>query len=90
LLRAVLGDSGAPAADRYSTHSLRRGFANWANGKGWDLKTLVAHVGWRNLQSAVRYIEGDDQYGRARIERGLSAHGLATAAESDTPPSRNS
>lgn len=72
LLRAVLRHSGVPAAELYSAHSLRRGFANWATGNGWDLKTLMAHVGWRNIQSAVRYIESDDPYGRTRIERALS------------------
>lgn len=71
LLRAVLRASGVQAPELYSGHSLRRGFANWATGNGWDLKTLMAHVGWRHVQSAVRYIDSDDKFGRTRIEDAL-------------------
>jgi integrase len=73
LLRAVLRDSGVPEFELYSAHSLRRGFASWAAGNGWDVKTLMAHVGWRDVQSALRYVDGDDAYGRERIEHALRA-----------------
>ncbi|NVL47787.1 tyrosine-type recombinase/integrase, partial [Pseudomonas syringae pv. actinidiae] len=38
-------------------HSLRRGFASWAHAAGWDLKSLMAYVGWRDIKSAMRYID---------------------------------
>jgi integrase len=54
-----------------SGHSLRRGFANWATSNGWDLKTLMAYVGWKNVQSAMRYVEAADPFGRQQIESTL-------------------
>jgi integrase len=75
LLRRILHDSGVNAPELYSTHSLRRGFASWAAASGWDLKTLMEHVGWKSAQSAMRYIEGDDPFNRRRIERVLGGDG---------------
>lgn len=71
LLRRVLVASDVDAAELYSTHSLRRGFASWANANGWDLKTLMEHVGWKSAQSAMRYIDRDDPFNQQRIERAL-------------------
>lgn len=68
LLRSLLVDAGLPLADQYSGHSLRRGFATWATSNGWDLKMLMEYVGWKNMQSAMRYIEGADPFVRKRIE----------------------
>ncbi|EPM80945.1 cointegrate resolution protein S, partial [Pseudomonas syringae pv. actinidiae ICMP 18804] len=45
------------AAEHYTSHSLRRGFASWAHAAGWDLKSLMAYVGWRDIKSAMRYID---------------------------------
>lgn len=56
LLRAMLQGAGLPA-ELYSSHSLRRGFATWATNSGWDLKALMQYVGWRDGQSALRYVE---------------------------------
>ncbi|TFW31753.1 site-specific integrase [Massilia horti] len=68
LLRAMLGEAAIPDADCYSAHSLRRGFASWATSNGWDLKTLMEYVGWKNVQSAIRYIDAGDPFARHRIE----------------------
>lgn len=73
LLRTILSDAGIASADLYSGHSLRRGFANWATSNGWDLKTLMEYVGWKNLQSAMRYVEAADPFGKRRIESALPA-----------------
>ncbi|HEY0287070.1 MAG TPA: site-specific integrase [Pseudomonas sp.] len=56
LLRQALARAGIPAA-QYTSHSLRRGFANWAHRSGWDLKSLMSYVGWKDIKSAMRYIE---------------------------------
>lgn len=56
LMRAVLQAAGLPS-ELYSSHSLRRGFATWATRSGWDLKALMQYVGWRDGQSALRYVE---------------------------------
>ncbi|WP_109511775.1 site-specific integrase [Pseudomonas ovata] len=56
LLRQAFERAGL-AAEAYSSHSLRRGFATWAHQSGWDLKSLMAYVGWKDMKSAMRYIE---------------------------------
>jgi integrase len=72
LLRGILQDAGVEATELYSAHSLRRGFASWATANGWDLKTLMEHIGWKNAQSAMRYIDTDDPFNRQRIERSIT------------------
>jgi integrase len=56
LLRQVLERAGIAAA-HYTSHSLRRGFATWAHHNGWDLKSLMSYVGWKDMKSAMRYVE---------------------------------
>lgn len=56
LLRQALERAGV-AGDHYTSHSLRRGFATWAHQSGWDLKSLMTYVGWKDMKSALRYIE---------------------------------
>jgi len=56
LLRQMLERAGI-AAELYTSHSLRRGFATWAQRNGWDLKSLMSYVGWKDMKSALRYIE---------------------------------
>lgn len=56
LLRQALERAGVNA-QHYTSHSLRRGFANWAHGNGWDLKSLMNYVGWKDMKSAMRYID---------------------------------
>lgn len=72
LLRGILQEAGVEAAELYSAHSLRRGFASWATANGWGLKTLMEHVGWKNAQSAMRYIDTDDPFNRRRIEQSIT------------------
>lgn len=72
VLRSILNVAGIDSANLYSTHSMRRGFANWATGNGWDLKTLMEYVGWKNVQSAMRYVEGADPFSKDRISSSLS------------------
>lgn len=57
LMRAVLSRAGIASPAGYSSHSLRRGFAGWATANGWDLKSLMEYVGWRDVHSAMRYID---------------------------------
>ncbi|WP_298429889.1 site-specific integrase [Ottowia sp.] len=73
LLRRLFKAAGLPDAEDYSSHSLRRGFAGWANANGWDVKALMEYVGWRDVHSAMRYLDGGDPFARQRIEAGLPA-----------------
>ncbi|MCG7132071.1 tyrosine-type recombinase/integrase, partial [Pseudomonas aeruginosa] len=56
LLRQILQRAGIQA-DLYTSHSLRRGFATWATANGWDIKALMTYVGWKDIKSAMRYID---------------------------------
>ena len=71
IFRSVLHAAGIESANLYSGHSLRRGFATWATANGWDLKTLMEYVGWKNIQSAMRYVDVADQFSQQRIEHSL-------------------
>ncbi|WP_295439035.1 tyrosine-type recombinase/integrase [uncultured Thiodictyon sp.] len=86
VLRKRFTDAGVAEPDRYSGHSLRRGFATWANAHQWDVKDLMEYVGWKDPASAMRYIERADAFGRHRIEQGLAGEGPATTlvAERET------
>lgn len=66
LLRALFASAEIPYAGQYTSHSLRRGFANWATSNGWDLKTLMEYVGWRDVNSAMRYLESADPFAGMR------------------------
>ena len=72
IFRSALSNAGVESADLYSGHSLRRGFANWATSNGWNIKTLMEYVGWKNVQSAMRYVEAADSFSKVRIESDLT------------------
>ncbi|VUD46558.1 Tyrosine recombinase XerD [Thalassocella blandensis] len=59
-------------ANLFSSHSLRRGFATWANAQGWDTKSLMEYVGWKDVQSAMRYIDTPDPFAQYRSETGMA------------------
>jgi len=71
LLRAILKNGGLAAAGAYSGHSLRRGFANWAASDGWDVKSLMEYVGWRDVKSALRYLDASVSFAKDRMEHGI-------------------
>jgi len=62
LLRNLFLAAGIDSPDEFSGHSLRRGFANWATSNGWDLKTMMQYVGWRDVHSAMRYLDATDPF----------------------------
>ena len=72
LLRTLMKKSGLSNADSYSSHSLRRGFATWANSNQWNLKDLMQYVGWKDANSVLRYIEANDSSVQKRIESSLT------------------
>jgi len=71
-LRSLFLSAGVKDAHTYSSHSLRRGFANWAKTCGWDIKELMTYVGWRDVSSALRYLELSEQSLADRFEQGLT------------------
>lgn len=72
LLRKRLEAAGIPSPERYSGHSLRRGFATWASRCGWDLRELMDYVGWADVGSAMRYVDPAERSRRERIELALA------------------
>jgi len=58
-------------------NSPRTGFATWANAHGWDVKDLMEYVGWKDIRSAMRYIDRADPFVRHRIESRLMPPGDA-------------
>ncbi|MEC4723786.1 site-specific integrase, partial [Noviherbaspirillum sp. CPCC 100848] len=72
VLRSMLTNAGIASAELYSGHSLRRGFATWASSNGWDMKTLMEYVGWRDVQSAMRYVDAADPFANYRLQSKLT------------------
>lgn len=62
LIRHIFSEAGIESAELYSTHSLRRGFAHWATDNGWDIKDLMQYVGWKNINSALRYMKSSQNF----------------------------
>lgn len=90
LLRRLFTRAGLASPETYSGHSLRRGFAGWASANGWDVRALMEYVGWKDMHSAMRYIDVPDAFGQQRIEAaltGVPAPTTQTPAASLPPPS---
>ncbi len=62
VLRRIFKEAGLPA-ELYSSHSMRRGFATWASANGWDIKGLMGYVGWKDMKSALRYVDASVSFG---------------------------
>jgi len=84
LLRSLFAEAGVESPEEYSSHSLRRGFAGWTRASGWDIKELMEYVGWKDVKSAMRYLDASDSSLQARFEQGLTA--LAPAVPQPPPP----
>lgn len=69
-------------ATMFSSHSLRRGFATWANSQGWDTKSLMNYVGWKDVQSAMRYIDVPDPFSLTRPKEIVSTTAPSSLGES--------
>lgn len=85
LLGAMFNAASVRFADEYSAHSLRRGFANWTSASGWSVKSLMEYVGWKDVASAMRYVDGaHDAFGKERIEMALPAQTASARTEGET------
>lgn len=72
LLRELFRKADIEEPDSYSSHSLRRGFGSWASANGWELKTLMDYVGWKDVRSAMRYIDSRDPFLKNHINKDLN------------------
>lgn len=74
ILRELFLSASIPDAEQFSSRSLRRGFATWANDSQWDVKSLMEYVGWKDIKSAMRYIDATDAFSQKRIEASMDKH----------------
>lgn len=79
MLRRILSEAGLPA-ELYSAHSLRRGFATWASSSGWDLKALMGYVGWKDIKSALRYVDSSASFGGLAVQEAARQAALPVTA----------
>ena len=84
MLRKLLSQAGVTDAEAFSSHSLRRGLAQWAGMSGWDLRELMNYVGWRDVKAAMRYLDGVSTDQKARFEQGLD-RALPETSSASTP-----
>lgn len=84
MLRKLLSRAGVADAGAFSSHSLRRGFAQWAGMSGWDIRELMSYVGWRDVKAAMRYLDGIRIDQKARFEQGLD-RALPETVRASTP-----
>jgi integrase len=84
-LRGLFERAGVPHVGSYTSHSLRRGFANWANSSGWNLKELMDYVGWSDYDSALRYLDVSETQLSSRFEAALE-NSPASKRIKDLPP----
>jgi integrase len=73
ILKTLWKNAGLIDADRYSSHSMRRSFADWNNSRQWDLKSLMDYVGWRDTKSALRYLDSAFEVIQTRIQQDQTA-----------------
>jgi len=81
LLRRIFNRAGV-SGDLYTTYSLRRGFATWAAANSWDIKALMTYVGWKDMKSAMRYIDAADSFGELATGRPLTSSAIPHAQTS--------
>ncbi|MEW9624370.1 site-specific integrase [Rhodanobacter geophilus] len=86
LLRRLFVRAGLASPESYSGHSLRRGFAGWASANGWDVRALMEYVGWKDMHSAMRYIDAPDAFGQQRIETALASMSAPGSPPASLPP----
>ncbi|MFL1547323.1 tyrosine-type recombinase/integrase [Pseudomonas sp. O39] len=75
LLRRILREAGLPA-ELYSSHSMRRGFATWASANGWYIKGLMSYVGWKDMTSALRYVDASASFAGIALRGAQHPHSI--------------
>ena len=50
------GQNGVPISEHFSSHSMRRGIANWVMNNGASWSELMDWVGWKDVRSARKYV----------------------------------
>lgn len=74
-------ESGGVDPDEYSTHSMRRGVANWIIDSGASVAELKEWIGWRDTRTAMRYLDGKSSLPSKIIERKLKTEDLLSSPD---------
>ena len=77
----LIKDAGFDTSE-YSTHSMRRGIANWIIDSGASVAELKEWIGWRDTRTAMRYLDGKSSLPSKIIERKFK-EGLASDPNKD-------
>lgn len=72
LFKSLLEEAGIDA-EEYSTHSMRRGVANWIIDSGASVAELKDWIGWKDTRTAMRYLDGKSSLPSKIIEKKLKA-----------------
>ena len=64
----LIQDAGIDTSE-YSTHSMRRGIANWIIDSGASVAELKEWIGWSDTRTAMRYLDGKSSLPSKIIER---------------------
>ncbi len=67
MLKTLFKKAGIKS-ENYSSHSMRRGLANWIIKKEASMSDLMEWVGWSDTRTAMRYIDGRDSLPNKIIE----------------------
>ena len=67
LMKRAIARAGIEATG-FSTHSLRRGFANHAIDRNTDVRDLMDWVKWKDIRSAVAYLEANQRLANSLAE----------------------
>ena len=67
IVREVAKEAGLPNPERYSSHSLRRGFATEASRLGASMAGIQQHGRWRCTRTVVEYIEAGRQFSDSAV-----------------------
>ena len=62
IVQQLVKDAGLLNPERYSAHSLRRGFATEAARKGASMVSIKNHGRWESTKTVIEYIEQGRQY----------------------------
>lgn len=68
ILRGMCTKAGI-STKKISSHSMRRGFANWAADENWNITSVMEYVGWRSPRSAQAYIKPRFDFGSLALSR---------------------
>ncbi len=75
LLEKLFNVDTQTAQDRYTSHSMRRGLANWMDKEDANQKDIMEWIGWRDPRTALRYLDARHSsptaLTKAKLARGL-------------------